>query len=59
MPKADLKIFLNGNDISGKGIRESEAVLQQYLPYLEGELLGSVILLGQSMPNKLSARQPR
>lgn len=59
MPKADLKIFLNGNDISGKGIRESEAVLQQYLPYLEGELLGSVILLGQSMPNKLSSRQPR
>ena len=31
---ANLKIFINGEDKSGKGVRESEEVLKQFLPVL-------------------------
>ena len=54
----DLKIELNGKDISGKGIREGEAILAQYLPDLTPELLSSVLILGQGLPNKFSANTP-
>lgn len=54
----DLKIELNGKDISGKGIRESQEVLAQYLPDLTSQLIASVIILGQGLPNKFSANSP-
>ena len=57
-PKSDLKIFLNGNDISGKGIRESEAILAKQLPDLSSQLLASIIILGQGLPYKFSANSP-
>lgn len=56
--KTDLKIFINGEDKSGKGIRESEELLLQYLPDLTSDLIGSVIILGQGMPHKFSNNTP-
>lgn len=57
-PKSDLKIKINGVDKSGKGIRESEIVLSDNLPDLTKNLISSVIIVGQGMPNKLSSFTP-
>lgn len=57
-PKSDLKIFLNGSDISGKGIRESEEILARYLPDLTSQLIASIIILGQGLPNKFTNNSP-
>lgn len=57
-PKQDLKIFLDGKDISGKGIRESNLVLKNYLPDLNSTLLGSIIMLGQGLPCKFTDGHP-
>lgn len=57
-PKALLKIFLNGEDISGKGLRESEVVLAKHLPDLNSQLLSSIVILGQGLPNKFTANTP-
>lgn len=57
-PKSDLKIIIDNEDKSGKGIRESELILATYLPDLTKNLISSVILLGQGLPNKLSAHTP-
>ena len=50
-PRSLLTIIRDGVDISGKGIRESEAQLAQYLPDLNKELVSGIILLGQGLPN--------
>lgn len=57
-PEPNLKIVRNGSDVSGKGIRESNAVLAQYLPDMGKDLLTSVILLGQGLPNKFTDNTP-
>lgn len=57
-PKSDLKISINDTDISGKGIRESEAILAKQLPDLSSQLLASIIILGQGLPYKFSANSP-
>lgn len=56
--KTDLKIILNGKDISGKGVRESENVLARYASGLTNELLRSVILLGQNLPDSFTKNTP-
>lgn len=57
-PKSDLKIFKNDVDLSGKGIRESEKKLQELLPDLNKDLIASIIIMGQGMPNKFSSFSP-
>ena len=57
-PKSDLRIVKNGTDISGKGIKESAAVLVKELPDIDYNLISSTIILGQSMPAKLSSFNP-
>lgn len=57
-PKSDMKIAKNGTDISGKGITESEKVLESNLPDLTKDLISSTIILGQGMPNKFSSFTP-
>lgn len=57
-PKTDLKIEKNEVDVSGKGIRESEAALHDLLPDVTQELIASTILIGQGMPNKFSSFKP-
>ena len=54
----NLKVFVNDEDKSGKGIRESQAVLDEILPDLTRELIGSVILLGQGLPDRFTANSP-
>lgn len=56
--KTDLKLFIDDQDKSGKGIRESEKLLEQYLPELNYQLLGSVILLGQGLPQRFTNNTP-
>lgn len=55
---SDMKIEVNGVDKSGKGIRESEKVLADYLPDLTSSLIGSVIILGQGLPHKFTDNTP-
>lgn len=54
----DLKIYIDNEDKSGKGIRESSELLAQYLPDLTSELIGSIILIGQGMPMKFTSNSP-
>lgn len=54
----NLKLYINGEDKSGKGIRESQAILDQLLPDLTTELIGSVIMLGQGLPQKFTSNTP-
>ena len=56
--KTNLKIFIDGEDKSGKGIKESQALLKEYLPDLTSNLLASVIILGQGLPHKFSDNTP-
>lgn len=56
--KTNLFIEINGVDKSGKGIRDSEKLLAEYLPDLTPSLIGSVIVLGQGLPQKFSSNSP-
>ena len=52
--KTNLKLIKNDQDISGKGIRDSSKILNEYLPDLTSSLIGSVIILGQGLPQRFS-----
>lgn len=56
--KTNLSIYVNGKDCSGKGIRDSEKLLSEYLPDITPSLLGSVIILGQGLPQKFTSNSP-
>ena len=56
--KSSLCISVDGQDISGKGIRDSEAILKQHLPDLTSSLISSVIILGQGLPQRFSNNTP-
>ena len=56
--KTDLKIFVNDKDVSGKGIRDSSKILSDLLPDLTASLLGSVVVLGQGLPQRFSNNTP-
>ena len=56
--KTNLQILIDGQDVSGKGIRDSEKLIQQYLPDITASLLGSVIILGQGLPQKFTNNTP-
>lgn len=56
--KTSLQIYIEGKDCSGKGIRDSQKLLTQYLPDLTASLLGSVIILGQGLPQKFTNNSP-
>lgn len=56
--KTNLQIFIDNQDVSGKGIRDSEKLLQQYIPDLTASLIGSVIVLGQGLPQKFTNNSP-
>lgn len=54
----NLKIIVDGEDKSGKGIRESEEILSNLLPDITSELIGSVIIIGQGMPQRFTNNTP-
>lgn len=56
--KTNLKIYIDDDDFSGKGIRDSEKLLKEYLPDLTHQLISSVILLGQGLPNRFTNNSP-
>lgn len=56
--KTNLKLFKNGLDISGKGIRDTAKILSDNLPDLTSSLIGSVIILGQGLPQRFSNNTP-
>lgn len=56
--KTDLKIYVNGENKSGKGLRDSEKILEDLIPDLTIELLGGVVLLGQGMPFRFTNNPP-
>lgn len=53
-----IKIYINGEDKSGKGVRDTEKILSEYLPEITNNLIGSVIILGQGMPQKFTSNTP-
>ena len=53
-----IKLYINGEDKSGKGVRDTEKIINDYLPDLTSELIGSVIILGQGMPQKFTNNTP-
>lgn len=55
--KSGLRIIYAGEDVSAKGIRETETVLEGILPGL-GQVLGSVIIFGQGMPDRFTGNTP-
>ena len=57
-PRPDMKIYINGEDKSGKGIRESQQLLRNYLPDLTSQLIGSIIILGQGVPYRFTYNTP-
>ena len=57
-PKSDLKIIRNDIDVSGKGIKESSKKLDELLPDLTIDLISSIIIIGQGMPNAFSKHTP-
>ena len=57
-PRIDMKIYINGEDRSGKGIRESQQILSNYLPDLTSQLIGSIIILGQGLPYRFTYNTP-
>ena len=56
--KTNLKVYINGEDKSGKGVRDTEQLLSEYLPDLTSSLIGSVIILGQGLPQRFSNNTP-
>lgn len=56
--KTNLLIKVDGQDISAKGIRDSEKVFATTFPELSSDLIGSVIILGQGLPNRFTSNTP-
>ena len=56
--KTNLIFFVNGEDKSGKGIRDTEKIVSEYLPEITTSLLGSVIIMGQGLPHRFSNNTP-
>ena len=56
--KTTLRIFINGEDKSGKGIRDSEIKLKELLPDLDINLINSILILGQGLPGKFTNNTP-
>ena len=56
--KTNLFVYVNDKDISGKGIRDTEKILKEYLGELDSEVIGSVIVLGQGLPSRFTNNSP-
>lgn len=56
--RTNLFVKCNGNDVSGKGIRDSQKILEQYIPELDSSILSSVIILGQGLPSRFTNNTP-
>lgn len=55
---SNLKVYVDGENKSGKGIRDTEKLLAEYLPDITHSLINSVIILGQGLPQKFTNHSP-
>ena len=55
---SNLYIYIDGMNRSGKGIRDTEKLLSGYLPQISSELINSVIILGQGLPQRFTNNSP-
>lgn len=55
---SNLFVYINGENKSGKGIRDTTELLSKYIPQLSSSLINSVIILGQGLPQKFSNNTP-
>lgn len=55
---SNLFIYINGENKSGKGIRDTEKLLHEYIPQISSSLLNSVIILGQGLPQRFTNNTP-
>lgn len=55
---SNIKFYVNGEDKSGKGIKDTNEIISQYLPDLTTQLIGSIIILGQGLPFRFSDNSP-
>ena len=55
---SNLFIYINDENKSGKGIRDTEKLLIEYLPDITESLINSVIILGQGLPQRFSNNTP-
>lgn len=55
---SNLFIYINGENKSGKGIRDTSKLLLEYIPQLTPSLLNSVIILGQGLPQRFTNNTP-
>lgn len=54
----NLFLYIDGENKSGKGIRDTEKLLQEAMPDITFELISSVIILGQGLPQRFSNNTP-
>lgn len=57
--KTMVALYMNGQDISGKTMKETDDNIIKYIPELSSSIIGSVIFLGQGLPNKLTNYAPK
>lgn len=55
---SNLKLYVDNRDVSGKGVRDTQKILEEYLPDLTSSLIGSVIVLGQGLPQRFTNNTP-
>lgn len=55
---SNLRLYVDNKDVSGKGVRDTQKILEEYLPDLTSSLIGSVIVLGQGLPQRFTNNTP-
>lgn len=55
---SNLFVYINGENKSGKGIRDTSELLTKYIPQLSSSLINSVIILGQGLPQRFTNNSP-
>lgn len=51
-------LLMNDEDISGKNMKDCDAVIKQYIPEISWNIISSIVILGQGLPNKLTSYSP-
>ena len=55
---SNLFFYVNDENLSGKGVRDTAQIINHYLPQLTSSLINSVIILGQGLPQKFTNNTP-
>lgn len=56
--KTSVHLWVDGEEKSGKGIRETDKLISEFLPELSSQIVGSVIVLGQGLPQRFTNNTP-